>query len=125
VFAHLPSAGTPVERPRLDNPSFQSSYSADHQKEALMNVEQEIHALAAETLALSVIVANVCRHLSDDPRLHAAIEAAFNDASRFVEDQAVALSKTASPDHTVKAIKIVEDLRAAALGKEHKPKHGV
>ena len=39
------------------------------------------------------------------------------------EYHAIKLGKAAPADHTVKALRIVEDLRAVALGKGTEPKH--
>jgi hypothetical protein len=47
----------------------------------------------------------------------------FNAAASFLEHRAIQLGKAASPDHTVKAVAIVEQLRTATLGKPDKPKH--
>jgi hypothetical protein len=46
-------------------------------------------------------------------RLRAIVAAVFDDAASQAEDFAIKLGKSALPDHTVKAIKIVEQLRAA------------
>jgi len=57
-----------------------------------------------------------------DAALDGAIAAGLNDAANQVEDIAIHLGKTVSPEHTVKAIRIVEELRTAVLGNQDKPR---
>lgn len=85
--------------------------------------KQEIEALAGETLAIQVILTNVLRQmLTINPRAHGAIVAGLNNAANQIEDMAIRFGKTASPEHTVKAIRIVEELRTAVLGDHDKPR---
>jgi hypothetical protein len=89
-------------------------------------VKKELDSLAAETLALTAIIGFVFRRLGDgDPNLAVAIASGFDDAANFVEHVAIKAGKAASPDHTVKALRVVEEIRAAAVGNHGKPKHGV
>jgi hypothetical protein len=89
-------------------------------------VKQQIESLHAETLALQVVLVNVLGRLQTaDPALAAAIATGLNDAANQVEDIAIRLGKTASPEHTVKAISVVEELRTAIVGDEHKPRSGI
>jgi hypothetical protein len=89
-------------------------------------IKQELDALAGETLALQVILTNVLYRLRIiDPRLADAIVAALDDAANQVEDLAIHFGKTASSEHTVKAIRIVEELRTAVLGDHDKPRSGI
>jgi hypothetical protein len=86
----------------------------------------ETNALSAETLALQYILANLMYQVRKvSPELGSAIELALNDAASGVENLAISLGKTASPQYSVKAIRVVEELRATALGNEKKPRHGV
>jgi hypothetical protein len=91
-----------------------------------MDLEKEITALAAETLALQAILTSVFTQIGRlDPRIADAIRAGFDDAASFVEDMAIKLGKSASSEHTVKALSIVEQLRAGSLDKPDQPRHGV
>jgi hypothetical protein len=87
-----------------------------------MDVDKELNSLHAETLAFGAILAYVFDRLArSDPALKSAISAGFDDAANFVEDFAIKRGKSASPEHTVKALRVVEDLRAATFGKQQKP----
>jgi hypothetical protein len=87
-----------------------------------MDYDQEIHALAAETLAIQTILAHVFDQIIRlDARFGPAIKQGFDNAASDVEDLAIRLEKAASPH----ALRIVENLRAATLGKPDKPSHGV
>jgi hypothetical protein len=91
-----------------------------------MNYDAEINSLSAETLAIQAILANVLREIGKaDPMLRDAIKLGFDDAASMVENIALRLGKAASPDQSVKAIRIVEELRTATLGNPDKPRHGV
>jgi hypothetical protein len=88
--------------------------------------KQEIESLYAEALALQIILVNVLSRLrAVDPALAAAIAAGLDDATDQVEHIAISLGKAASPEHTVKALRIVEELRATILGNQHKPRGGI
>jgi hypothetical protein len=54
-----------------------------------------------------------------------AIARGFDLAARFVEDRAIEAGETSSPEHLIKAIRIVEELRTATLGHHDKPRHGI
>lgn len=90
-----------------------------------MDHEKEILALSAETLALSYVIGNVLSKLARIPALRPAIIEGFNQSADVADGVAIQFGKSASPDHTVKAIRIVEEMRAMVLGDEDKPKHGV
>jgi hypothetical protein len=91
-----------------------------------MDYDHEINSLAGETLAIQVVLASVLREISKiDRRLFDAIKLGFDDGASKIEDTAIRLGKAASPDHLVKAIRIVEELRTATLGNPDKPRHGV
>jgi hypothetical protein len=90
-----------------------------------MDTEKEILSLSAETLALSIILGNVLSALARNPVLRPAIIEGLNQSSNVAEDTAIMFGKAASPEHTVKALRIVEEVRAMALGNEGKPKRGV
>lgn len=91
-----------------------------------MDYDHEIRSLAAETLALQQIVKDLCAGLAmHDPSLAPVIAKAFDNAARALEDYAIFMGKAAHPEHGVKAIRIVEELRAAVLGSPGKPKGGI
>jgi hypothetical protein len=90
-----------------------------------MDIEKEIHALAAENLALSIIVGQVFGRLAKDASLRPAIVHGFNQAADVAESVAVQFGKSASPEHTVKALRLIEEMRAVVLGDEGKPKNAV
>jgi hypothetical protein len=91
-----------------------------------MDQDREINLLAAETIAVQNVLAQVFYRLSlVHPDFRAAIKQGFDDATRSVEDSAIILGKASSPDHLVKTIRIVEELRTATLGDKDKPRHGV
>jgi hypothetical protein len=87
-----------------------------------LDLENEIHSLAAETLALSIIVGNVLGTLAKNPVLRPAIIDGFNRAADVADSVAVQFGKSASPEHTIKALRIIEEMRTVALGDEGKPK---
>jgi hypothetical protein len=89
-----------------------------------MEVEREIHALAAETLALQSVLTQALYRLSKlGPDVRQAIVEAFDDAANITEHTAIQVGKAASPEHTVKALRVVEELRAVVFGDQGKPKH--
>ncbi|MEH2534415.1 hypothetical protein V1277_006289 [Bradyrhizobium sp. AZCC 1588] len=91
-----------------------------------MKHDAEIIALSAETLAMQAVLAHVLDRVARvDPRLAHAIKTGFDNAANEVEHMAIKFGKAADPGHTVKAIAIVEGLRAATLGNQEKPRSGV
>ena len=88
--------------------------------------DKEIYSLFAETVALQQILTNVFYELKLlDPRYADAIARGFDNATRQAEDLAIKAGKASQPEHLVKAIDIIENLRAASLGNHDKPRHGV
>lgn len=91
-----------------------------------MNHDTEIIALSAETLAIQTILAHVLEYIAHtDSALYAAIVRGFDDAANDIENIAIKFGKNAEAGHTVKALAIVESLRAATFGNPEKPKRGV
>jgi len=90
-----------------------------------MDTEKEIQALSAETLAFSIILGSVLSKFATDRTLRFTITEAFNEAADVAQSVAVRFGKSASPEHTVKALRIIEDMRAMVLGDESKPKNFV
>jgi hypothetical protein len=87
-----------------------------------VDIEREIRSLSATTLALSIVVNNVFQRLAKDPTLREAITAGFKRAADTAETVAIAAGKTASPEHSVGALLIIEEMRTVALGNEEGPK---
>src|SRR5262249_21246593 len=95
-------------------------------RETAMDTDQEIIALHAETLAIQAALTHVLHELSAlDPRFAAAIAKGFDQAARLAEDMAISAGKTVPPEHLVKTVRIIEDMRTATLGRHDKPRHGV
>jgi hypothetical protein len=89
-----------------------------------MNTDNEIQSLHAETLALNWIIAQVLRRIAQsDQKLADAICRGFNDAASDIENLAIRAGKAASPDHLVKALRIVEELRSVTVGDKNKPRN--
>jgi hypothetical protein len=85
-----------------------------------MNGDYDPRSLAAETLALQSIVGMVLNRLyRQDSRLAGAIRLGLDDAASHVEDMAIRVGKAAPPEHTVKALRIVEELRTIIVGNHH------
>jgi hypothetical protein len=89
-----------------------------------MDLEKEIHSLAAETLALNIALCNVLHKLlRDNPTLRPAVIDGFNQSADVAADVAIMMGKSASPEHTVKALLIIEEMRGVVLGDDkEKPK---
>jgi len=91
-----------------------------------MDYEGQIVALNADTLALQALLVHVLKRVAvHDAKLAHAIKLGFDDASSVTEDSAIKFGKAASPEHIVKAIRIIEELRTATLGHPDKPKHAI
>lgn len=90
------------------------------------SVQQQLDTLKGETLALQMILGSLCTRLYQiSPQTGSAVRAAFDDAAGFAEQIAIACGETASPQHTVEALRIVEKMRAVAVRDHHQPRHGV
>jgi hypothetical protein len=91
-----------------------------------MDFEREIASLHAETLAFGTILSFVLVRIAEaNPNLLPAVAAGFDDAANFVEAFAIKTGKAASPDHTIKALKTIEQLRAATIRDHDKPRRTV
>jgi hypothetical protein len=86
-------------------------------------LRDEAISLHAETSALSTLLFTVLLELRflGDPRIKDAIGRALNNAASHLENFAIKTGEAASPEHTVKALKIVEDMRAQLFGGQGKP----
>jgi hypothetical protein len=83
-----------------------------------MDIEKEIHSLAAETLALSIVIGNVLSKLAADPALRSAIVRGFDQSADVAQTVAEQFGRAASPDHTIKTMRIIEEMRQMVLGDE-------
>ncbi|MBI5260250.1 MAG: hypothetical protein HY852_00345 [Bradyrhizobium sp.] len=81
-----------------------------------MDLEKEIHALSAETLAHSIMIGNILSKLARNPDLRSAIAEGFDQSLDVAQTVAVQFGTAASPDHTLKALKIIEEMRSTVLG---------
>lgn len=87
-----------------------------------MDIEGEVYSLNGEVLALNLVVGNVLRNISYiSPQIADAIKLGFEEAASQAELIAISNGPTASPEHTIKAGRIVEGLRAAVFGSQPKP----
>jgi hypothetical protein len=92
----------------------------------LMDIEREIHALEVETLALNYVLTQALFRMSRlSPEVNRAIAEAFDDAADVAQSTAVYLGKSAPAQHTVKVLRVVEEMRAVVFGDQNKPKHAV
>jgi len=90
-----------------------------------MDAEKEILALSAQVLAMNILVASVFSKLVKNRALRPAIIEGFDQAADVAERVAIHFGKAASPEHTVKALGIIEELRGVVLGNQGKPKSTV
>jgi hypothetical protein len=88
-----------------------------------MEHEEEIRSLSAESLATSIVLANLLSRFARIPALRLAIVTCFDRSVDMADDVTAVLGKSASPDHTVKVLRIVEEMRAMVLGDGGKPKN--
>ena len=87
-----------------------------------MDFEREIRSVSAETLAYGIILGNVLSKLAENPSLRLPIVEGFNQAADVAGIVAIQFGKSVSSDHTIKALRIVEEMRALVLGVEGTPK---
>jgi hypothetical protein len=104
-----------------------SNRSAKQQEDLLnkkiyMEHETEIRALSAETLATSIVLANLLSKFARIPALRLAIVSCFDQSVDMADDITAVLGKSAAPDHTVKVLRLVEEMRSIVLGDGGKPK---
>ena len=73
----------------------------------------EIERLSGETLALQTILFWLLFHI--ERKAPEPIKSAFDDAANLVEAQAIEKGRSASPEHLVKALEIIEQFRASII----------
>ena len=87
-----------------------------------MDVEGEIGDLATQKFALTTVVIALCQYISKiSPELAAAVKTAFDDAANHTERIGFIMT-TAPLEHFTKSVRIIEEMRAAILGKQTKPR---
>lgn len=87
-----------------------------------MEHENEIRSLSAETLAMNIVLANMFSRFARIPALRLAIVVGFDQSVDTAEDITSVFGKSAPPDHMVKTLRLVEEMRAMVLGDGGKPK---
>jgi hypothetical protein len=91
-----------------------------------MSLDDEIHSLSAFEMAMQSLFAELCIGLiAKDQSNSYLISKVFDHAANHVEDVAIRAGKSASPKHTAKALRIVEELRTVVLGNVTKQKDSV
>jgi hypothetical protein len=88
-----------------------------------MEHEKQIGALSAETLATSIVLANLLSKLARVPTLRLAIMSCFDQSEGMAEDLALMFDKSASSNHQVEVLRIVQEMRSMVLGDATAPKH--
>ena len=84
----------------------------------------KLMAIHAETLAIQAVLTNVLNELKLlDPILADAVARGFDNAASQVENFAIQAGKTAPPEHLVKALGMIGDLRTASLGRHDEARH--
>lgn len=85
-----------------------------------MDVEREIHMLAAETLALQTLLVGFLNTVPSEVAAQA-----FDYADKMVENITIKAGVNAAPEHSLGAVKILETLRIACVKPHTKPGHGI
>jgi hypothetical protein len=88
-----------------------------------MEHERDIRLLSAETLATSIVLSNLLSRFARIPALRLAIVSCFDQSEDMADDITAVLGEQASPDHTVKVLRIVEEMRTMVLGDRGRPKN--
>ena len=84
-------------------------------RDALGDHKHEIERLNGELLAIRTLLFYFMDGATvSSPHL---VRTAFDNAADFIERFTISAGKTASPEHTVKALEIVEDLRSKIFPK--------
>jgi hypothetical protein len=87
----------------------------------LAQLSIEIQRLTGETLALQAVLVQLAGiAASRDTATRAKIATAFDEAAGSLEDLTIKAGSTVSPDHFAHALRVVEELRATALGHHDK-----
>jgi hypothetical protein len=83
-----------------------------------MSVERDARTLAAEMLAVKTVMAHVLGRIDQlDPVLAEAIQGGFKDAADQIRKTAAESRTNVTSEQAVKALAVVEALRAATFNK--------
>jgi hypothetical protein len=83
-----------------------------------MSVKGDTRALAAEMLAVKTVMAHVLGRIDQlDPVLAEAVRAGFEDAANQIRKTAAKSHTKVTSEQAIKALAIIEDLRAATFSK--------
>ena len=89
-----------------------------------MIYDLEIEQLAGETLAIQRFLVTLCSRLAAaDPKLRRVVDAAFDEAADFLEDQTIAAGPSVSSHHLAYSVKVIENIRIGTFGIRKRPKH--
>ena len=81
-----------------------------------MTQEDARDSIAGDIMAMQVILVSVLQRLAQsDPQLAGAIKDGLDDAANKTENIAIKFGKAPASHHTIKALRIVENLRSAIL----------
>lgn len=91
-----------------------------------MDIERELHAIAGENMATQFVFTQILFRISKlSPDLSLAIRQGFDDAANIAERWTFKLGTAAPSEHTVKTLKIIEEMRTVVFGNQGEPKHAV
>jgi hypothetical protein len=76
----------------------------------------ELMALVAETRAVELVLTNLCARLVMDEATRVHVERAFDRALNTAEHVVLARGEEVPPEHTERVVKLIEHMRAMALG---------
>jgi hypothetical protein len=81
-----------------------------------MKHEIEIHSQSAETLATSIVLANLLSSFVRIPALRLAIISCFDQSVDMAHDITAVFGKSPSPDRAINVLRLVEEIRSMVLG---------
>ena len=85
-------------------------------------IRTEIDSLAAETIVLQTLFGELCHGLIvRDAAFSQIISRVFDQTADHIEDMAIKFGKSSSPEHLVKALRIVEEMRTVVFSGTKKP----
>jgi hypothetical protein len=87
--------------------------------------EKDTLSLSAETLAVSIVLANLLSGLARIPAVRPAVVTCFDRSKEMAENATAIFGKSASPDPTLMVLRVIEEMRTMVLGAGAKPKDTV
>jgi hypothetical protein len=89
-------------------------------------IEEELRRNTVNQAAAQVALLYVLRAIANlSPDLRNAIAAGFDDAASLTESIALQGGEPTGTENAIEMLRIIEQLRAVAVGEHDKPKHGV